>query len=62
MRRKQTNEHKLLHFSLKAFLNTILRMENIGQIYHKYKIREILSWDMTKVPEEQFKKKTPKLV
>ena len=54
MRRKQTNEHKLLYFSLKALLYTILKMENIGQIYHKYKIRQILSCDMTNVPEEEF--------
>ena len=41
MRHKQTDEHKLSYFSLKAILNTILRMENIEQIYHKHKIREI---------------------
>ena len=31
------HKHKLSYFSLKAILNTILRMENIGQIYHKSK-------------------------
>ena len=41
MRHKQTDEHKLSYFSLKAILNTILRMENIEHIYHKHKIREI---------------------
>ena len=41
MRHKQTDEHKLSYFSLKAILNTILRMENIEQIYQKHKIREI---------------------
>ena len=40
MRHKQTDEHKLSYFSLKAILNTILKGENIGQIYHKHKIRQ----------------------
>ena len=62
MRRKQTDEHKLLYFSLKTLLNIVLRMENIGQIYHKYKIRKILSCDMTKAPEQEFYEKTSKLV
>ena len=38
MRHKQTDEHKLWYFWLKAILNTILRMENTGQIYRKHKI------------------------
>ena len=42
MRHKQTDEHKLL------------RMENIGQIYHKNKIREILNCDMTKALTQDF--------
>ena len=50
MRHKQTDEHKLSYFSLKAILNTILRMENIGQIYHNHKIHERL-----KVSEYPFK-------
>ena len=29
-------------------------MENIGQVYHKHKIREILNCDMTKAPEQDF--------
>ena len=54
MRHKQTDENKLLHFSLKAILNTILRMENIGQIYHTHKIREILNCEMIKALEQDF--------
>ena len=54
MPHKQTDEHKLSYFSLKAILNTILRMENIGQIYHKHKIREILNCVMTKALEQDF--------
>ena len=50
MRHKRTDEHKLSYFSLKAILNTILRMENIGQIYHNHKIHERL-----KVSEYPFK-------
>ena len=52
MRHKQTDEYKFSHFSLKVILKTILRMENIGQIYHKHKIREILNCDMSKVLEQ----------
>ena len=54
MRHKQMDEIKLLNFSLKAKLNTILRTENIGQINHKHKIREILNCDMTKALEQGF--------
>ena len=54
MRHKQTDEHKLSHFSLKAILNTVLGMENIGQIDRNHKIREILNCDMTKVLEQNF--------
>ena len=43
-RRMNTNSY----FLFKAILNSILRMENIGQIYHKHKTREILNCDMTK--------------
>ena len=52
MRHKQTDKHKLLYFSLKAILNTIFRMENIGQMYHEHKIREIHNCDMTKTLEQ----------
>ena len=52
MRHKQMDESELLNFSLEAILNTILRTENIGQIYHKHKIREILNCDMTKALEQ----------
>ena len=45
---KNTEEHKLSYFLSKAIFKAILRMENIGQIYHKHKIREILNCDMTK--------------
>ena len=54
---KQTNElelYELLYFLLKAILNTILRMENIGQIYHKHKIREMLNCDMANALEQDF--------
>ena len=54
MRHKQTDENKLLHLSLKSILNTILRMENIGQIYHTHKIREILNCEMIKALEQDF--------
>ena len=54
MRHKQTDEHKLSYFSLKAILNTILKGENIEQIYHKHKIREKLNCDMTKAQEQDF--------
>ena len=53
-RHKQTDEHKLSHFSLKALFKTVLRMENIGQIYHKHKICEILNCDMAKALERDF--------
>ena len=39
---------------LKALLNTILKMKNIEQIYHKHKIHEILNCDMTKVLQKDF--------
>ena len=54
MPHKKTDENKVLYFSLKAILNTILRMENIRQIYHKHKIREILNCDMAKALEQDF--------
>ena len=57
MRYKQTDEHKLSYFSSKVIFKTILRMENIGQIYHKHKIRGVLNCDMIKAL-----KKTSKLV
>ena len=59
MRYKQTDEHKLSHFTLKAILNTILKRENIGQIYHKHKIREKLNCDMTKRRNKISGKKHP---
>ena len=56
-------EHKLSYFWSKAIFKTVLRMENIGQIYHKHAIREILNCDMTKALEQDFWEKTlPKLV
>ena len=54
MRHKQTDEHKLSYFSLKAILNTILTTGNIGQICNKHKIHEILTCDMTKALEQSF--------
>ena len=57
MRHKQTDEHRLSYFWLKAILNTILRMENIGQMYHKHKIREILNCSMTKALKQDFELK-----
>ena len=54
MRHKQKVQHNLLYFSSKAIFKTILRMENIGQIYDKHKIREILNCDMTKALEQDF--------
>ena len=54
MRHKQTDEQKLSHFSLKAILKTILRIENIGPIYHKHKICEILNCYMTIALEQDF--------
>ena len=57
MRHKYTDERKLSYLLSKAILDTILRMENIGQIYHKPKIREILNCDMTKALEQHFQGK-----
>ena len=54
MRHKQTAEHNLSYFSLKFILNNILRIENIGQIYQKCKIREIPNCDMIKELEQDF--------
>ena len=54
MRHKQTDEHKLSYSSLKALLKTNLKLENIGQIYRKHKISEILNCDMTKELEQDF--------
>ena len=54
MHHKPTEENKISYFSLKARSNTILRMKNIGQIYDKQKIREILNCDMTKALEQDF--------
>ena len=54
MRHKQTDEHKMVLFPLKAILNTILRMENIRQVDHKHKTREILNCDMTKPLKPKF--------
>ena len=51
---KQTEEHKIWYFSSKAIFKTISRMENIGQIYYKHKIYEILNCDMTKALEQNF--------
>ena len=63
MRHKQTDEHKMALFPLKAILNTILRMENIRQVDHKHKTREILNCDMTTALEQDFSgKKTFKFV
>ena len=42
------------YFSLKAILNAILRMGNIGQIYDKHNICEIRNCDMTKALEQDF--------
>ena len=54
---KQADEHKLSYFLLKAILNNILRMGNIGQIYHKHKICEILHCDMAKALQQDFLEK-----
>ena len=62
MHDKQTDEQKLPCFSSKDILKTILRIENIEQIYHKHKIPEILNWDTTKALEQDFLGKTSKLV
>ena len=48
------DEHKLSYFLLKAILNTILRIENIGQIYHKHTIHKMLHCDLTKALEQDF--------
>ena len=50
----QTEEQRLWYFSSKAILKTHLLMENIGQIYHKHKIREILNCGMTKALDQYF--------
>ena len=47
-------EPKLSYISSKAIFKTILRMENIGQIYYKHKIREISNCDITKALEQDF--------
>ena len=54
MGHRRMEEHKLSYFSSKAIFKTILKMENVGQIYHNHKIREILNCVMTKVPEQDF--------
>ena len=41
-------------YYLKSILNTILRKENIGEIYRKYKVREIINCDMTKALDQDF--------
>ena len=51
MRHKQTEERKLSYFLSKVIFKTIVRMENMEQIYQKQKIREILSCDMTQALE-----------
>ena len=56
MRQKQMGKHKFQYFREYYYIfNTILRMENIGQIYQKHKIREILKCDMTKALEQDQK-------
>ena len=57
MRYKQKDEHKLSYFVLKAILKTIIRTENIGQIYHRHKISEILNYDITSERGNKKKKK-----
>ena len=52
---KQMDEHELFYFSLRAILSTILKLENIGQLYHKHKIREILNCDMAEALEQDSK-------
>ena len=59
MRHKWTDEHKLSYFSLKAILNAILRMGNIGQIYDKHNICEIRNCDMPKHWSKISRKKHP---
>ena len=58
MRHKQTEVHRLLHFKSKTIFEAILRMENIKEIYHKYKIHEILNCDMTQALEKDFEEKS----
>ena len=58
MRHKQTDEYKLPYFSLKAIFETILRMENIAQIYNNHKIRKILNCYMTQALKKYFLGKT----
>ena len=48
---RNTNSHL---FSSKAIFKTILRMENIGQIYQKHKMRQILNCNITKALEQDF--------
>ena len=63
IRHKQTDEQKLSQFSFKAILSNILRKKNIGKIYQKHKIREIIDMtncDMTKALEHNFYEKTSK--
>ena len=57
MHNKQTEEHKLSYFLSKAIFKTILKMENIGQMYHKHKSREIRNWDMTKALEQELQRR-----
>ena len=47
-RKKKKNQKKT------AILETIFRMEIIGKIYHKHKIREIINCDMKKALEQNF--------
>ena len=56
MRHKQTDVHILSHFKSKTIFEAILRMENIKEIYHKYKIHEILNCDMTQALEKEIEK------
>ena len=49
------DEHELSYFSLRAILSTILKLENIGQLYHKHKIREILNCDTAEALEQDSK-------
>ena len=60
---KQTEEHELSYFPSKVIFKSILKMENIGKISHKHKIREKLNCDLTKSLEQDFEEKPlPKLV
>ena len=54
MRHKQTEEHKLSYILSKTIFKTILREENMGQIYMGQYICEILNCDMTQAPEQDF--------